>query len=312
MVKLVIFPKVDEGWFQRICAVSPELIAVNCASEEEAEREIQDADGFYGAITPRILQAARQLRWVQAHLAGLEHYMFPELIDHPAVLTNMRGVYSDMVPEHAFGLMLGLARGLHRYAWLQKERRWEPREVQLLAGQTLGIIGLGGIGRGVAKRGAAFEMRVIAVDPKAEKPPEVEVLLRPEGLHHLLEQSDFVVICAPHTPETERMIRREQLRRMKRTAYLINVGRGIIVDLHDLTEALRAGEIAGAGLDVFEVEPLPADHPLWGMENVIITPHVAANTPEVSERWLGVLLENLHRFVRGEPLVNVVDKRLWF
>lgn len=312
MVKLVIFPKVDEGWFQRIRAVSPELTAVNCASEEEAEREIQDADGFYGAITPRILRAAKQLRWVQAPLAGLERYMFPELIDHPAVLTNMRGVYSDMVPEHAFGLMLGLARGLHRYAWFQKERRWEPREVQLLAGQTLGIIGLGGIGRGVAKRGAAFEMRIIAMDPKAEKPPEVEILFRPDGLHPLLEQSDFIVICAPHTPETERMIRREQLRRMKRTAYLINVGRGIIVDLRDLTEALKAGEIAGAGLDVFEVEPLPADHPLWGMENVIITPHVAANTPRVSERWLEVLLENLRRFVGGEPLVNVVDKRLWF
>lgn len=312
MVKLVIFPKVDESWFQRIRAVSTDLNAVNCASEEEAEREIQDADCFYGAITPKILQAARKLRWVQAHLAGLERYMFPKLIDHPAVLTNMRGVYSDMVPEHAFGLMLSLARGLHRYAWRQKERRWDPREILLLAGQTLGIIGLGGIGGGVAKRGAAFGMRVIAMDPKASKPPEVETLFRPDGLNHLLEQSDFVVICAPQTPETEKMIRRQELQRMKRTAYLINVGRGVIVDLHNLTEALKAGEIAGAGLDVFEVEPLPADHPLWGMENVVITPHVAVNTPRLPERWLGVLLENLRRFVKGEPLTNAVDKRLWF
>lgn len=311
-MKLVIFPRVDEGWFQRIHAVSTDLTAVNCASEEEAEREIKDADGFYGRITPRLLQASRKLRWIQAPLAGLEHYIFPELIEHPAILTNMRGVYFDMVPEHAFGLILSLARGLHRYAWLQKERRWDPREVLLLSGQTLGIIGLGGIGGGVARRGAAFEMRVIALDPKAEKPPEVETLFRQDGLNHLLEQSDFVVICAPHTPETEKMIRRPQLQRMKRTAYLINVGRGVIVDLHDLTEALKAGEIAGAGLDVFEVEPLPADHPLWGMENVVITPHVAANTPRLAERWLGVLLENLHRFLKGEPLKNVVDKRRWF
>jgi len=131
------------------------------------------------------------------------------------------------------------------------------------------------------------------------------------NLDDLLAQSDFVVIAAPHTPETYKLIQRRQLREMKTTAYLINVGRGVIVDLADLTAALQAGEIAGAGLDVFEVEPLPADHPLWGMANVIITPHTAAASPRIAERHLETLLDNLRRFVSGEPLRNVVDKKRW-
>jgi phosphoglycerate dehydrogenase-like enzyme len=156
-------------------------------------------------------------------------------------------------------------------------------------------------------------MRVLAVDPVQTQAPEgVAQLWRPERLPELLASSDFVVIAAPHTPETYKLFRRAQLRQMKRTAYLINIGRGAIVDLADLTAALDAGEIAGAGLDVFEVEPLPADHPLWQMENVILTPHIAGYSPRIAERHLGVLLENLRRFQRGEPLLNVVDKARWF
>jgi phosphoglycerate dehydrogenase-like enzyme len=314
-MKLVVHPRVSDEWLRRIHAVSPALRVVDCESEAEAEREVGAADAFYGTITPRLLRAARQLRWVQAPIAGLERYIFPELAEHPAVLTNMRGVYHDMVPEHAFALMLALARGMRRYALLQHDRRWEPQKIGVLAGQTVGVVGLGGIGAGVARRAAAFDMRVIGLDPKLDRLPggaEVEAVLRPAELDVLLEQSDWVVICAPHTPDTEKMFRRAQLRRMKHTAFLINVGRGVIVDLADLTEALRAGDIAGAGLDVFEVEPLPADHPLWTMPNVVITPHVAANAPGVSERWLEVLLDNLGRFLRDEPLRNVVDKGRWF
>jgi phosphoglycerate dehydrogenase-like enzyme len=140
----------------------------------------------------------------------------------------------------------------------------------------------------------------------------VDQLWRPDRLPDLLGESDFVVIAAPHTPETERLFRRPLFQQMKRTAYLINIGRGVIVDLADLVAALRAGEIAGAGLDVFETEPLPADHPLWGMENVIITPHVAGCSPRIAERHLGVVLDNVRRFARGEPLVNVADKSRWY
>jgi phosphoglycerate dehydrogenase-like enzyme len=154
---------------------------------------------------------------------------------------------------------------------------------------------------------------VLAVDPlQSEAPPGVAALWKPDRLPDLLRESDFVVIAAPHTPETAKLFRRPQFQQMKRTAYLINIGRGAIVDLADLVAALRAGEIAGAALDVFEVEPLPADHPLWAMPNVILTPHVAGYSPRIAERHLGVLLDNLRRFVAGEPLRNVVNKAMWF
>jgi len=179
----------------------------------------------------------------------------------------------------------------------------------------LGVIGLGGIGTEVTRRGAAFGMRVVAVDPRRTGRPEaVAALWKPDCLSDLLACSDFVVICAPHTPETEGMIRAEQLRCMKRTAFLINVGRGVIVDLEALVDALQSGSIAGAGLDVFEVEPLPADSALWGMPNVIITPHTASRCEgdHIEARRLDTIAGNVRRFVVGEPLRNVVDKPMWY
>jgi phosphoglycerate dehydrogenase-like enzyme len=156
-------------------------------------------------------------------------------------------------------------------------------------------------------------MNVLAVDPSRREPSEGVTEVWPvERLNDLLGQSDFVVIAAPHTPETERLFDRRRFQAMKRDAVLINIGRGAIVVLDDLVAALRAGEIAGAALDVFEIEPLPADHPLWTFENVILTPHVAGQSPRIAERHLNVLLENIGRFTRGEELVNVVDKRRWY
>ncbi len=156
-------------------------------------------------------------------------------------------------------------------------------------------------------------MRVLAVDPVEKQPPEgVEAVWHPARLPDLLFTSDFVVVAAPHTPETFKLFRKPQFEEMKKTGYLINIGRGVIVDLADLTAALQDGEIAGAGLDVFEEEPLPDDHPLWGMENVIITPHVAGHSPRIAERHLGVLLDNVQRFSWGESLRNVVNKARWF
>ncbi len=333
-MKLVIHPAVEEARLTRIREVAAGMTVVNAADAAEAEREIVDAGAFFGKMTPALLDAARRLRWVQSPTASLEHYLFPALIAHPCVLTNMRGLFSDVIADHVFGYILCFARNLHTYVRRQAAGRWEPvggeaeraqfatgpgavsaidRAHLHMADQTLGIVGLGSIGAEVARRGLAFGMRVIAVDPVAKEVPDPAVTLwGMDRFDELLGASDFVVIAAPHTPDTEKMFRRRELRAMKPGAYLINVGRGVIVDLADLTAALQAGEIAGAALDVFEIEPLPPDHPLWRMANVILTPHVAGTSPRIPERHLAVLVENVGRFARGEPLTNVVDKAKWF
>jgi phosphoglycerate dehydrogenase-like enzyme len=246
----------------------------------------------------------------------------------------MRGLFSDVIADHVMGYVLCFARNFHVYLRQQDDCRWAPvggesqRSTYVsgpgtvnaidqahlhLADCTLGVVGLGEIGSEVARRALAFGMRVVAVDPvHVEGPPGVAHVWKPEQLDELLGECDFVVIAAPHTPQTEGWFRRGQFQRMKRTAFLINIGRGAIVSLDDLTDALQAGEIAGAGLDVYEVEPLPADHPLWKMENAILTPHVAGYSPRIAERHLGVLLDNIRRFVNGEPLRNTANKAMWF
>jgi phosphoglycerate dehydrogenase-like enzyme len=332
-MKLVIHPPVEPERLARIRAAAGRMEVVNAADEADAERAVADADAFSGKLTPRLLAAARRLRWVQAPTASLEHYLFPELVAHPCVLTNMRGLFSDVIADQVFGYLLCFARNLHLYIRNQLAAHWEPvggeaeradfavgpgtvsaidRAHHGLAGAALGVVGLGGIGTEVARRGLAFGMRVRAVDPVREQAPEGVTLDRPDRLPELLADSDYVVIAAPHTPETRKLFRRPQFQQMKRSAYLVNVGRGAIVDLADLTAALRAGEIAGAGLDVFETEPLPANHPLWQMPNVILTPHVAGFSPRIAERHLEVLLDNLRRFQDGAPLRNVADKARWF
>jgi phosphoglycerate dehydrogenase-like enzyme len=334
-MKLLIHPAVEEARLQRIIDAAGAVTVINAATESEALAHILDADAYFGRLTPTLLASARQLRWVQSPTASLEHYLFPELVAHPCVLTNMRGLFSDVIADQVFGYILCFARNLHRYIIQQMSAHWAPvggeearvsvttgpsavnaidRAHLSLSDATLGIVGLGSIGAEVARRGLVFGMRILAVDPvQTEAPPGVAALWPVERLPDLLTASDFVVIAAPHTPETFKMFRRPQLQQMKKTAYLINIGRGVIVDLEDLTAALRAEEIAGAGLDVFEIEPLPAEHPLWSMAGkVIITPHVAGYSPRIAERHLGVLLENIRRFARDEPLMNVVDKTRWF
>jgi phosphoglycerate dehydrogenase-like enzyme len=333
-MKVVIHPAVDPTRLARLQAAAPAATFVNAADEAEAIRAAADADAFLGKITPPVLGAAGQLRWVQSFTASLEHYLFPALVEHPCVLTNMRGLFSDVIADQVMGYVLCFARNLHTYVRNQLERKWAPvggeaARVSFAAGpgevnpidrahphlgdQTLGVVGLGAIGAEVARRAAAFGMRVVAVDPRrTDRPPEVAWLRPPAGLPGLLAESDYVVIAAPHTPATARLFGPDQFRQMRRSAYLINVGRGAIVDLTALTDALRDGLIAGAALDVYEAEPLPADHPLWGFPNVILTPHVAGYSPRIAERHLAVLVENVRRFAAGEPLLNVVDKRAWF
>jgi phosphoglycerate dehydrogenase-like enzyme len=333
-MKLVIHPPVEAERLARIVEAAGAIEVVNAESAEAAEAAIVDADAFFGKLTPALLAAAGKLRWVQSPTASLEHYLFPELVEHPLVLTNMRGLYSDVIAEHVLGMMLCFTRNLHIYIRQQMAARWDPvggenERVTFATGPgvinamdlahrnlgdlSAGIIGCGHIGGEIARRLASFGMRVLAVDPVQTKPPDgVAAIWPPARLEELLGASDFVIVAAPHTPETEQMFRRRQFRAMRRTGIFINIGRGAIVNLDDLVAALAAGEIAGAGLDVFQIEPLPSEHPLWKFENVILTPHVAGQSVRVPQRHLQVLLDNLGRFARGERLVNVVDKRRWF
>jgi phosphoglycerate dehydrogenase-like enzyme len=331
-MKLAIFPPVSNERLQKICAAAAPMTVAQAATEEEAVAVIADADALFGYLTPAMLKSAKQLRWAQSPTASMEKYLYPELAASPVVVTNMRGIFSDVIADHVFAFILCFAKNFHTYIRQQLQEHWQmlgrpanelpgyggPGEVHLsdcaaitLGDCTLGLVGFGGIGQETARRGQAFGMRVLAVDPRATEAPEGVTLWRPERLDEMLGQSDFVVIAAPHTPQTCKLFNHERIRRMKKSAYLINVGRGVIVDLEALTAALQAGEIAGAGLDVFEVEPLPKGHPLWQMPNVIITPHCAAASPRVPERHLETLLDNLRRFVNKQPLRNVVDKAMW-
>ena len=310
-MKLLLYGRDFSTWIPQLQALAGDVTYATATTEEDAIQQVADADAFFGTITPRILAAAQNLQWVQTPMAGLERYFFPALVDHPVVVTNMRGIFHDMIPDHVTAYILCFARSLHTAIRRQLERRWAPRDLSVihLPGATLGIVGLGGIGYGVAQRAAPHGLRIIAVDPRREdKPPELAELWRPDRLDDLLAQSDFVAVCAPETPETRGLFDASKFALMKLTAYFINVGRGRVVQLDPLVAALQQKQIAGAALDVFEQEPLPADHPLWAMDNVIITPHTAGVSAHDQDRRLDVLSENITRFLAGQPLHNIVDK----
>lgn len=315
-MKCLIYPARSESDLAQLRSVAGEITFINAQDEATALIHIVDADAMIGRITPQLLPQARQLHWVQASSAGLENYMFPELVESDIILTNMAGIYSDQIADHVMVFVLMIARRMHNYLRYQLTHTWGPAlPVLHVADQTLGIVGLGGIGKEVARRGHALGMRVIAVDAKPQPTPEyVDELMDSARLDDLLAEADFVVLCVPHTLETVKLINGHRLQQMKSTAYLINISRGSVVDLADLTHALQEGVIAGAGLDVFEQEPLPSEHPLWDMENVLITPHMASvgNSPHIADRRIALIAENLRRYQAGEQLLNVVDKRRWF
>ncbi len=309
---------VYRAWGFRLAAALPELNVVVAEDTTEAERAIEGADGAFGSISPALLSKARRLRWLQAPAAAPPAgYYFPELIAHPVTVTNMRGIYNDHIGAHVMAYVLAFARGLAHYIPLQLRREWKPLPpdtgVIHLPGSTMLIVGAGGIGAEVARLAKAFAMTVIATDARRTSPPlGVDELYGPDQLDRLLPRADFVVLTVPHTPKTEGLIDRSKFQRMKPTAFFINIGRGRTTRLTDLVASLQAGEIAGAGLDVFEQEPLPPEHPLWIVPNVLITPHVAGYGPYLDERRFGIVLDNCRAMINGTPLRNVVDKQSWF
>jgi phosphoglycerate dehydrogenase-like enzyme len=307
------------AWAERLKTAAPGLTIVVAETEADAARVIGDADAAYGTISDALLAKAGKLRWLQApQAAPPAGYYTAALVAHPVVVTNFREIYNDIIGAHIMAFVLAFARGFQRWLPQQFRREWkkdsaEASDVVHLPDSTALIVGAGGIGAEAARMMAAFGIHVMAVDARRrEAPPGVLKLDGPEALDALLPLADFVVLTVPHTPSTEGFMHRARFQRMKRTGFFINIGRGMTTKLDDLVAALRAGEIAGAGLDVFEQEPLPADHPLWTMPNVLLTPHVAGHGPYLDERRFEIIADNARRLLAGAELRNTVDKVNWF
>ncbi|MCC6438149.1 MAG: D-2-hydroxyacid dehydrogenase [Acidimicrobiales bacterium] len=302
------------SWAERLRAEVPTLEVLIAADEAEARSLLERADAAYGTLPDGWAGRAPRLRWLQAPMAAPPVGFFTEeLAAHPVVVTNMRGVYNDHIATHVLAFVLAFARGLPGYAAQQRDHRYRATVVPTvhLAEARLLLIGAGGVGTTLARYLAPFGTEVVAVDARVTEAAGIAVHPA-EALDELLPTADFVVSTVPHTPDTEAMMDRARFARMKATAVFVNIGRGMTVRLRDLVDALQAGELAGAGLDVFDEEPLPADHPLWDVPNVLITPHVAMNGPYIDERRYDVIAENCRRFLAGEELFQVVDKRRWF
>jgi D-2-hydroxyacid dehydrogenase (NADP+) len=285
---------------------------------DTVRRLLPDADvAFTPFIDRDVFPSAARLRWVQSPAVGVGSLMFPELLASDVVITTARGIRARSMAEHILGVTIALARRLpaairaqtaHR--WAQDELEGEAADVRTLHGQRMGIVGLGAIGRELVAIAAPFGFRITAIRRRAAEPPPpgVDAVWPPDRLHDLLEQSDVVVIAAPHTPETKRLIGRAQLDRIKRGALLINVARGKMIDDDAVIAALHDGRLGGAALDVFSQEPLEPSSPYWDMPNVIVTPHVSGALRDYWTPLVALFSENLRRFDRGDALLNVVDK----
>lgn len=262
-----------------------------------------------GTFDEDILKKARRLKWVHTLAAGVDRLLFPEFVESDIVLTNSSGVHPIPISEHVFGMMLMFSRKLHESVRNQLQKEWLRPQPQELYGKTLGIIGFGSIGERIGELGKCMGMYVIGLKKNICHTDTAHEIIPPEKLKNLLTRSDFVVISLPLTRETEYLFKFEEFQAMKDTSYLINISRGKIICEKDLIRALKNKDIAGAGLDVFEEEPLPDTSPLWEMDNVILTPHYAGSTPEYFNRAINIFCDNLTRFLKGEPLINMVDKR---
>ena len=321
MPKLLMMPPQNTEllkWAEHIQDELPTYIVVLPKTDEEVNTHLPNTDAVYGWVSPEQLPFAKKLRWLQSPAAGpFPGYYYSELIEHPVVVCNVRGIYNDHIAQHILMFVLSLARGLPYYMDAQRKGIWDNNARKSgyidLAKATALIVGVGGIGHETARLCAEFGMKVIGLDARWEYDVPFVEKHEPTELDSLIPIADFVIVTTPHTPETEGMWNRNRFALMKSSAYFINIGRGKTTILADLIEALEDKVIAGCGLDVFEVEPLPAESPLWQMPNVLITPHIAVKDAEnISERHFEVFIENARRFAEGTPLLNVVDKSMWY
>ena len=268
-----------------------------------------ETEVLYGFLPEgKIVACAPKLKWIQTPMAGAESILTPDVVSSSIIVTNSR-FHGPQISELAFNLMLMLARQSPQQVNFQTKKKWQSILPELLHGKTLGVLGLGSIGQAVAHLGKAFRMRVIALRAHPEAPSRyVDAVFPSHALHEVLAQSDFVVLTLPLTAETQHIIREAELRVMKPNAFIINVGRGGLIDEDALVRALQEKRIGGAGLDVFAKEPLPQASPLWELPNVIVSPHNAGMRKDYFERATEQFCQNLRRYLRGQPLMNIVDK----
>ena len=307
-------------WFTgRLRHEFPSIEITQLSDYQGIEEQIRDAEVVVTwSLRPEQLRAAAKLRWIHSTAAAVHALMSPELVQSDVVVTNAREVHGPVVAEHAIALMFAMAKQIPMAVRAQNQRLWAQGGISRatvpareLRDSTLGLIGVGSIGRAVARQAAALGMRVLALreHPENGSAEGVAELFGPADLDHLLRVSDYVIVAAPLTEETSSMIDSTRFAHMKSSACLINVSRGALIDENALIQALRQKKIGAAALDVFENEPLPAESPLWDMENVLITPHTAGVTDKLWERQYTLFSENLRRFLAGQPLRDVVDKQ---
>ncbi len=314
-MKLLLPGHLVEQLREPVCRIAPDCEIIPVGPDGESTGSLEEADvlflrwGLSPEATRRLLTRIPGLRWIHTISAGVDHLLFPELRDSDAILTNASGVFNIPIAETVMAYILAVVKRLPEFWARQREHRWEKLPLRELRGLTVGVIGLGDIGTEVARLCRAFGMRVLGLRRRPAPSDIADEVMPPDRLHDLIARSAFVVIAVPLTAETRGMIGRAELAAMKPDAWLINISRGAIVDEEALMEALREGRIGGACLDVFAQEPLPPDSPLWDLPNVIITPHNSWSSPHIEEREIDLFLENLRRYVAGEPLLNVVDKQ---
>ncbi|MEZ5404258.1 MAG: D-2-hydroxyacid dehydrogenase [Bryobacteraceae bacterium] len=284
---------------------------------QTALAEVADADAVIGNITPEMVRKGTKLKWFHVTSAGVERFLYlssPELANSNITVTNAKIVQGPEIADHALAMLLNLTRGLYKTVPRRGEENWERDRDEYdaieLNEKTAVVIGVGGIGTQIAVRAHAFGMKVIGVDPK-DIPilPFIERVVRPDQLDEVIPLADVVFISAPHTRESHKMVGPNQFSKMKKGAYFIAVSRGGLYDMPSLVKALDSRQLAGAGVDVTDPEPLPKGHPLWKFQNAIITPHIATRSDLSPARRDAVLVENLQRFVAGRPLIHVVDKQ---
>ena len=311
-MNILLNTELEDKHKERIRSAADGVSLLEYDSAGEVLEAMPEVDVVLGGVTPEMFARAGRLRWVQTGGAGVDGALYPEFVESDVLLTSAKGTVGVHLAEHAMALLLGLTRGIahavRKHGWDQRmpirDASWE------LMGRTMGVVGLGGTGLHLAALAHGFGMRVIAVDPEdVDLPAHVESCWKMARFHDLLRESDVVGVCAPLTPETEGMFDRAAFAAMRSHALLINVTRGRIVDEASLMEALEGGKIGGAGLDVTPREPLPLDHPLWNMDNVIVTPHAAGGSPARNARLVDLFCDNLRRFVEGRPMLSVIDKR---